>query len=81
MSFLRFEYAKNASEDYAVKEILDYKGADVCWTGHYGIALQNALCQMLHASSFYDGMLKTIEQGGDTDTNGAIAGAMLGTKR
>ena len=35
---------------------------------------------MLHATSFYDGMLKTVIQGGDTDTNGAITGALLSAR-
>lgn len=42
------------------------------------IAFQNALWQMLHASSPEDGVVNTVMQGGDTDTNAAIAGALLG---
>ena len=42
------------------------------------IALQNALWQMLHAPSFEEGVVDTVMQGGDTDTNAAIAGALLG---
>lgn len=33
---------------------------------------------MLHAPSFYDGVLAAISRGGDTDTNGAIVAAILG---
>ena len=43
------------------------------------IALQNALWQMLHAPSFEEGVVDTVMQGGDTDTNAAIAGALLGS--
>jgi ADP-ribosylglycohydrolase len=42
------------------------------------IAFHNALYQMLHATSFEAGVIDTVMQGGDTDTNGAIAGALLG---
>jgi ADP-ribosyl-[dinitrogen reductase] hydrolase len=46
--------------------------------GHVPIALQNAFYQALYASSFADGVVDTVMQGGDTDTNAAIAGALLG---
>jgi ADP-ribosyl-[dinitrogen reductase] hydrolase len=42
------------------------------------IALQNAFYQLLHATSFEEGVVATVMAGGDTDTNGAIAGALLG---
>lgn len=42
------------------------------------IALQNALWQLLHAPSLEQGIIDTVHQGGDTDTNAAIAGALLG---
>jgi ADP-ribosylglycohydrolase len=40
-------------------------------------ALQNAFFHLL-ASEFEDGLMKTVACGGDTDTNAAIAGALLG---
>jgi ADP-ribosylglycohydrolase/fructose-1,6-bisphosphatase/inositol monophosphatase family enzyme len=40
-------------------------------------ALQNAFYQLLHAQ-FEEGVVNTVRSGGDTDTNGAIAGALLG---
>ncbi len=46
--------------------------------GHVIIALQNAFYQALHAPSFEEGVVDTIMYGGDTDTNAAIAGALLG---
>jgi ADP-ribosylglycohydrolase len=46
--------------------------------GHVVIALQNAFSQVLHAPSFEEGLVATVSHGGDTDTNGAIAGALLG---
>ena len=42
------------------------------------IALQNAFWQLLHASTLESGVVDTIMRGGDTDTNAAIAGALLG---
>lgn len=42
------------------------------------IAFQNALWQLLHAPSLEAGVVDTVGRGGDTDTNAAIAGALLG---
>ncbi len=42
------------------------------------IALQNALWQLLHAANLEEGVVDTVMRGGDTDTNAAIAGALLG---
>jgi ADP-ribosyl-[dinitrogen reductase] hydrolase len=41
-------------------------------------ALQNAFYQLLHAPSLEAGIVDTVRRGGDTDTNAAIAGALLG---
>ncbi|HYG55324.1 MAG TPA: inositol monophosphatase family protein, partial [Burkholderiales bacterium] len=41
------------------------------------IALQNAFYQLFH-ESFEEGVIKSASAGGDTDTNAAIAGALLG---
>ena len=46
--------------------------------GHVLVALQNAFYQVLHAPSFEEGVVATVMSGGDTDTNAAIAGALLG---
>jgi ADP-ribosylglycohydrolase len=42
------------------------------------IAFQNALYQLLHAPNLEEGLISTVSSGGDTDTNGAICGALLG---
>lgn len=42
------------------------------------IALQNAFYRLLHAPSLEEGIVQTVMAGGDTDTNAAIAGALLG---
>ena len=43
------------------------------------IALQNAFYQLLHTKSLEEGIVNTIMEGGDTDTNAAICGALLGS--
>ena len=42
------------------------------------IALQNAVYELLHAPGPREGIISTIRQGGDTDTNAAVCGALLG---
>ena len=41
-------------------------------------AFQNALYELLHAPTLEEGVIATVHCGGDTDTNGAICGALLG---
>jgi ADP-ribosylglycohydrolase len=41
-------------------------------------ALGNALWQLLHAPDLEAGVVDTVMRGGDTDTNAAICGALLG---
>jgi ADP-ribosylglycohydrolase len=42
------------------------------------VALRNAFFQLLHAPNLEEGLVATVMAGGDTDTNAAIAGALLG---
>jgi ADP-ribosyl-[dinitrogen reductase] hydrolase len=42
------------------------------------VAFQNAFYQLLHTSSPEEGIVNTVRAGGDTDTNAAIAGVLLG---
>lgn len=42
------------------------------------IALQNAFWQLLHAPGLEEAVVDTLHRGGDTDTNAAICGALLG---
>ena len=60
------EAAKRPPEDYQRNQ------------GWVLIALQNAFYQLLHAASLEEGVVQTVIQGGDTDTNAAIVGALLG---
>jgi ADP-ribosyl-[dinitrogen reductase] hydrolase len=42
------------------------------------IALQNAFFHLIHTPSIEEALVQTIAEGGDTDTNAAITGALLG---
>jgi ADP-ribosylglycohydrolase len=69
-------------EKTLMKAILDAPGSVpsdyVSLQGWVIIAFQNALWQLLNAPSLEEGVVDTVMRGGDTDTNAAIAGAMLG---
>ncbi len=52
----------------------DYMGRQ----GWVRIAWQNTLYQLLNASNAASGVIDTVRRGGDTDTNAAVAGALLG---
>lgn len=49
-----------------------------CFSGWVRNAFQNAFWQLLHAPNLEEGVVGTVREGGDTDTNAAIAGALLG---
>ncbi len=42
------------------------------------VALRNAFHELRHAESLEAGVVATVRRGGDTDTNAAVAGALLG---
>ena len=46
--------------------------------GHVLIALQNAFHHLCAGAGFGKALMETVSQGGDTDTNGAVCGALLG---
>lgn len=54
------------------------RAADAATQGFVLIALQNAFYEALHAGSVEEGVVRSVRRGGDTDTNAAIAGALLG---
>ena len=64
----------NAIREAAEAPPLDY----LTQQGWVLIAMQNALWQLLHAPSLEEGVIDTVMRGGDTDTNAAICGALLG---
>jgi len=51
---------------------------DAAWPSLVLHTLQNALHQLVAAPSVEAGVVDTVMRGGDTDTNGAVAGALLG---
>lgn len=52
----------------------DYDGESVGWVL---IALQAAFYSLIHDDDTESGLVRTVSSGGDTDTNGAITGALL----
>jgi ADP-ribosylglycohydrolase/fructose-1,6-bisphosphatase/inositol monophosphatase family enzyme len=77
------QWARSASAVPSVVEALDAaesspRPADGPNQGWVLIALQNAFHDLLNAPSLEDGVVASVARGGDTDTNAAIAGALLG---
>ncbi len=66
-----------------MKVVLDAQKAPpaeyFCQQGWVLIAFQNVLWQLLHAPNLEEGVVDTVMRGGDTDTNAAICGALLGS--
>ena len=58
----------------AASERPDYDGEYIGWVL---VALQSAFYQLLHAADFRSALVDIVSAGGDTDTNAAIAGALL----
>lgn len=75
MRFFDLDESVRAAVERAAYEPLSDFMTNMGWVL---IAFQNALWQMLHAPNFEKGVIDTVMQGGDTDTNAAIAGALLG---
>jgi ADP-ribosyl-[dinitrogen reductase] hydrolase len=78
------EWARRAGAALLVREALEAARheAPVCDAsgseGWVKIALQNAFHELVHAPSLEEGVVATVRRGGDTDTNAAITGALLG---
>jgi ADP-ribosylglycohydrolase/fructose-1,6-bisphosphatase/inositol monophosphatase family enzyme len=68
------EGVANALADAAGKPPHDF----ISLAGWVLVAFQNAFYRLLHASSLEEGIVDTVRHGGDTDTNAAIAGSLLG---
>ncbi len=77
------ETAKNGSPQSVVDALVNAASTPpedfAAQMGWVLIALQNAFWQLLHAGSLEEGIVATVMSGGDTDTNAAIAGALLGS--
>jgi ADP-ribosylglycohydrolase len=48
--------------------------------GFVRVAFRLAFWELLHAPSFAEGLVDAVNRGGDADTNGAVAGALLGAR-
>jgi ADP-ribosylglycohydrolase len=59
----------------AAREAPRCDGASKGWVK---LALQNAFYEVRHARTVEEGLARTVLRGGDTDTNAAIAGGLLG---
>ena len=80
-----FRVAQSHAGTKAVNEALERadKGQELegyCgWeSGWVLLALQNAFCHLRRGVTVKDALVATVGKGGDTDTNAAIAGALLG---
>lgn len=53
---------------------------DMIWAkkGYVRTAFRLAFWELIHSRSYLDGIIDCVNRGGDADTNGAIAGALLG---
>ena len=76
-------WAEEMEVDYRLKETIAAAAGSppddfIHQQGWVLIAFQNALWQLLNAQSVEEGTVDTVMQGGDTDTNAAICGALLG---
>ena len=65
---------KAVEDAAAVRPVCDFRN-----TGWVVLALHVALYHLLHAPDFRSALVDVVSSGGDTDTNAAITGALLGT--
>ena len=70
--------AKNKEKGFLLSDGNIFKTSDEKYMGYFGVAFQMTFYELLHGKSFYDSMVNVVSQGGDTDTNGCIIGALLG---
>jgi ADP-ribosylglycohydrolase len=47
--------------------------------GFVRVAFRLAFWELMHAPDFASGLIDCVDRGGDADTNGAIAGSLLGS--
>jgi ADP-ribosylglycohydrolase len=77
------EWARTSAGDRSVARAIEAAADELpadfqAQQGWVLIALQNAFFRLLHAPNLEEGVVATVMAGGDTDTNAAIAGALLG---
>ena len=78
-----WQWAFELKFEASLSEIIDKAASEppadyVHQQGWVLIAFHNALYQLLYAPSLSEGVVNTVMRGGDTDTNAAICGALLG---
>ena len=76
-----YDLANDENKDLLIKaakrQLPEASGSNM---GYYKIALQNAFLHYFNRTHFEDAMIKTIQLGGDTDTNCCILGGLLATR-
>ncbi len=77
------EWARQGDVDASILDVVATSASapPTEYSRHEGwvlIAFHNALWQLLHASNLEEAVVDTVMRGGDTDTNAAICGALLG---
>jgi ADP-ribosyl-[dinitrogen reductase] hydrolase len=80
---LALDFARSNQLAPLVIEALEQAGSEPpeeygAQQGWVRIALHNAFYRLVHSDSMEEGVVETVMCGGDTDTNAAIAGALLG---
>uniref|UniRef100_A0A1I8EYG9 ADP-ribosylhydrolase ARH3 n=1 Tax=Wuchereria bancrofti TaxID=6293 RepID=A0A1I8EYG9_WUCBA len=89
-----FEIALNATQSMRIRKHLlaaqekpvpvnignQFVNGDEKAMGYIGVALQSAFYELLHGTSFTKSVIDAISRGGDTDTNAAIVGALIGAR-
>ena len=77
------EWAEEMDAEPALRDVIDAANdappSDFMTNqGWVLVAFQNALWQLLHAPNLEEGVVDSVMRGGDTDTNAAICGALMG---
>ncbi len=66
-------------DDPMLERITEDGGLDILGqAGFVRVAFRLAFWELLHAPSFEEALIDVVNRGGDADTNGAVAGALLG---
>lgn len=68
------------SVEKAIREVGGLNRLELKSTGYVVDTLQSALHVLMNAPSFSEGLVMAVNLGGDADTLGAVAGAMLGAR-
>lgn len=75
LEFINSSFKKPEPIKLGTKKIMT---DDSTYMGYIGVAFQNTLYELFNGYSYDSSISSIIKRGGDTDTNAAIAGAILG---